>query len=142
MRWRHPRVDQGWTDVEPGNNSFGDGQVPVMQQYRLPGARYSFLNNSSSSVTSARIAAFSVGSRSGAHSGECGAGPGMPVFWISANLDALTAPMCSNAEGTLPVFQYSPKSSDVIFAGISTTDLSPRAVFSAAARRAVSAGSL
>jgi len=45
-------------------------------------------------------------------------------------------------EGTFPVFQYSAKSSDVIFAGISTTILSPRAVFSAAARRAVSAGSL
>ena len=69
---------------------------------------------------------------------------GLPVFWISANFDALTAPMCSKAEGTLPVFQISsPKSSaDVILAGISTTVLSPRAVLRAAARRAVSAGSL
>ena len=36
-------------------------------------------SKSSSMVTSASIAPFSVGSRSGSHSGECGAGPGMPV---------------------------------------------------------------
>lgn len=67
-------------------------------------------------MTSARTAPLSVGSRSGAHSGECGAGPGMPVLWISANFTGLTAPMCSSADGTLPLFQYSAKSSEVILA--------------------------
>jgi hypothetical protein len=66
----------------------------------------------------------------------------MPVFWISANVAALTAPMCSSADGTLPVFQYWAKSSDVIFGGISTTVLSPKPAFSAAATRALSAESL
>ena len=92
-------------------------------------------------MVSARIAPLSVGSRSGAHSGECGAGTGMPLCRAAASLVGWTAPTCSSADGT-PARPYSEKSSDVIFAGISTTTASPSAFFNAPARRSVSVGSL
>src|SRR5437016_8999893 len=75
------------------------------------------LKRSSSATVSPRIAAFNVGSRSGSHSGECGAGTGTPVRFATASFAGLTAPMCSSNAGT-PARPYSAKSSDVIFAGI------------------------
>ncbi len=103
----------------PGRAAAGRGPARGLSAPRRH-ATHRVRNSSSSAATSARMAPLIVGSKSGAHSGEWGAGTGMPVRRASARLIGSTAPRCRSTDRT-PARPYSAKSSDVIFCGISTT---------------------
>jgi len=88
------RAPQSLSSVAPVNSVFRrfcDQRFTCFTCYR---------SNSSSAATSARMAPLSVGSYSGAHSGECGAGTGVPVLRDCSSFAGLTAPICSSAAGT------------------------------------------